>query len=92
MKPLHNVEYLKFTDDHLFLRVDGHEYEFLLMNISQKLLHASETERNHYRIMASGYGIHWPLLDEDLSIDGLLGITHKPPICKTQKARELQAA
>ena len=23
-----------------------------------------------------GYGIHWPVLDDDLSIDGLLGIVH----------------
>ncbi|PKN21436.1 MAG: hypothetical protein CVU65_16870 [Deltaproteobacteria bacterium HGW-Deltaproteobacteria-22] len=22
----------------------------------------------------SGYGIHWPELDEDLSVDGLLGL------------------
>ena len=26
----------------------------------------------------TGYGIHWPLIDEDISIDGLLGIEHKP--------------
>ena len=92
MKPLHNVEYLKFTNDHLLIKVDGHEYEFPVTNISQKLLQASEAERNQYRIMASGYGIHWPLLDEDISIDGLLGIVHEPPICKKQKTRELQAA
>ncbi|MBN2442246.1 MAG: DUF2442 domain-containing protein [Spirochaetales bacterium] len=26
----------------------------------------------------SGYGIHWPGQDEDLSIDSLLGIHHHP--------------
>ncbi|NOZ61085.1 MAG: DUF2442 domain-containing protein [Calditrichaeota bacterium] len=26
----------------------------------------------------SGYGLHWFLLDEDLSIDELLGIKHAP--------------
>jgi len=31
-------------------------------------------------ISPSGYGIHWPLLDEDLSVDGLLGIIHAPEI------------
>ncbi|MCB9504111.1 MAG: DUF2442 domain-containing protein [Deferribacteres bacterium] len=25
-------------------------------------------------ISTLGYGIHWPLLDEDLTIDGMLGI------------------
>ena len=26
-----------------------------------------------FEISTFGYGIHWPLLDEDMSIDGLLG-------------------
>lgn len=34
------------------------------------LLHASHTERNTMELMYSG--IHWPALDEDLSIDGML--------------------
>ncbi len=29
-------------------------------------------ERAMYRISPSGYGIHWPLIDEDLSINGIL--------------------
>ena len=39
---------------------------------------ASDEERNNFEISPSGYGIHWPLLDEDISIDGLLGIVHAP--------------
>jgi hypothetical protein len=27
-------------------------------------------------VSPSGYGVHWPLLDEDIAIDGLLGIVH----------------
>ena len=42
------------------------------------LLNASEEDRGKYEISPSGYGIHWPALDEDLSIDGLLGIVHEP--------------
>jgi len=34
-------------------------------------------EKSH-EISPSGYGIYWPLIDEDLSIDGLLGIVHAP--------------
>jgi hypothetical protein len=34
--------------------------------------------RAAYEVSPSGYGIHWPLVDEDLSIDGLLGIKHRP--------------
>ena len=36
------------------------------------LASASETERLHAELSPGGYGIHWPLLDEDLSVNGLL--------------------
>lgn len=37
-----------------------------------KLRDASETERNHWRLIGNGEGIHWPDLDEDVSVSGLL--------------------
>ena len=92
MKKIHNIENLKFIDDWFVLNIDGSEHRFLLAEISQKLAAASAVERNYYRVMTSGYGIHWPLLDEDLSIDGLLGIVHKPPKHARIKTRRLQPA
>ena len=36
-------------------------------------LHAgTPAQRNHWEPCAAGRGIHWPDLDEDLSIEGLL--------------------
>jgi hypothetical protein len=37
-----------------------------------RLAHASGPERNNYRLIGQGQGIHWPDLDEDVSVDGLL--------------------
>jgi hypothetical protein len=37
-----------------------------------KLLHATEAERNQWQWIGEGQGIHWPLLDEDLSVTGFL--------------------
>ncbi len=37
-----------------------------------RLLHASPTQRNNWKISGGGYGIHWPEIDEDLSTEGLL--------------------
>ena len=37
-----------------------------------RLLHASERERDNFRIIGAGYVIHWPALDEHLSSQGLL--------------------
>ncbi len=37
-----------------------------------RLLHATSQERDHWVIAGVGYGIHWPDVDEDLSVEGLL--------------------
>jgi hypothetical protein len=37
-----------------------------------RLLHATSEERNHWRRIGRGEGIHWPELDEDVSVEGLL--------------------
>jgi len=85
MNKFHKVENLTFKDDTMVLKIDNVEYNFNLKNVSELLLHASKTEREKFEISSSGYGIHWPLLDEDLSIDGLLGISHNPPNSLKQK-------
>lgn len=37
-----------------------------------RLLHATAKERQHWILQAEGRYIHWPHIDEDLSIEGLL--------------------
>jgi hypothetical protein len=79
MKQYHRVTELHFEGDAMVLTIDGQEKRFQVRDISPALQQASAQERNLFEISPSGYGIHWPLLDEDLSIDGLLGIVHAPP-------------
>ena len=37
-----------------------------------RLLHSTEKERNNWRLIGKGQGIHWEDIDEDISIEGLL--------------------
>jgi hypothetical protein len=37
-----------------------------------RLLHGTPEERENWRLIGSGEGIHWPDLDEDLSVDSLI--------------------
>jgi hypothetical protein len=37
-----------------------------------RLAHGSPRERQRWRLIGDGVGIHWPDLDEDISISGLL--------------------
>jgi hypothetical protein len=39
---------------------------------SPRLAQASPLERSRAELSPSGYGIHWPLLDEDLAVGPLL--------------------
>ncbi len=41
-----------------------------------RLAHATPDERNRWRLIGNGHGIHWPEVDEDISVEGLL--TGKP--------------
>ena len=79
MKKFHTVKKLFFENDRLHVHINGNEYEFELRKISKALLKANRNQRETFEISPSGYGIHWPLIDEDLSIDGLLGIRHQVP-------------
>ena len=83
MKKIHEVSDIQFENEKLILKVDGEEHRFELEDISERLANATPEQRSIYTISSSGYGIHWPLLDEDLSIDGLLGVEHQPSLEKT---------
>lgn len=77
MEKIHDIEELTFINDQMRIKIDGKEHIFPLNKISKRLLKASPKEKEKYEISPSGYGIHWPLIDEDLSVDSLLGLKHK---------------
>ena len=37
-----------------------------------RLEHGRQEERANWRLIGKGHGIHWPDLDEDISVEGLL--------------------
>lgn len=39
---------------------------------SWRLLDATPTQRNNFILIGDGLGIHWPDIDEDISIEGML--------------------
>ncbi len=45
-----------------------------------RLLHATPQERDNWDIVGAGFGIHWPDIDEDLSVDGLLRGAPSPQV------------
>ena len=46
---------------------------------SWRLTNATREQRQHFEIIGSGQGVHWPELDEDLSAEGMLrGVPARP--------------
>jgi hypothetical protein len=63
---------IKITDD--TLRVDLSDGRTISVPLAwyPRLQHATSEERNHWRFIGKGHGIHWPDLDEDISVESLL--------------------
>lgn len=68
----HDIQMIKFENDQICLKIDGQLIKLPISKLSKKLQSASDIQRNLYTVSPSGYGIHWPLLDEDLSVDSIL--------------------
>ena len=69
---IHEVEILKTDHTFLYLKVDQQSYRIRWVDCSSKLAQANQTERDYLEVSPSGYGLHWPLIDEDLAITPLL--------------------
>ena len=78
MAKVHEIGSVVFDRDQMRVNIDGKDLVFALKDVSPRLLVAGQAERETFEVSPSGYGIHWPMVDEDLSIDGLLGIEHRP--------------
>lgn len=51
-----------------------------------RLLHASEQQRNNFRIVGAGFVINWPDIDEHLSSQGLLAGAPAPDATTVRRA------
>ena len=68
----HTIQDITFDKDTMSLKIDGKLIKIVLDKVSSKLKSANEFQRQFFKVSPSGYGIHWPLIDEDLSVDSLL--------------------
>ena len=63
---------VRLTEDELIVPlVDGRTISVPLAWFP-RLLHATPEQRSHFELLGDGEGIHWPDVDEDISVAGLL--------------------
>jgi len=63
---------VRTTEDELVVELsDGRRISVPLVWFP-RLLHATAEQRSHFELIGDGEGIHWPDVDEDISVRGLL--------------------
>lgn len=60
------------TDDLLTVELSDGRAVSVPLTWYPRLLHGTQDERNHWRLISDGEGIHWSDLDEDISVENLV--------------------
>jgi hypothetical protein len=63
---------VEIDDDYLIVDLEDGRVIHVPLEWFPRLLRASLAQRSNYRLVGRGIGIHWPDVDEDLSVAGLL--------------------
>jgi len=66
------------TETELIVRLADHRTIIVPLDWYPRLVNASAEQRSQYELLADGEYIHWPQVDEDLSVKGLLRGTPAP--------------
>lgn len=63
---------VEITEDELIVELKDGRTISVPLAWFPRLLHGTAEERANWELLGDGEGIHWPGLDEDISIQGLL--------------------
>jgi len=66
------VQNMVITDDALTVDLSDGRTLSVPLAWYPRLWHGTAEERNNWRLIGKGVGIHWPDLDEDISVEGLI--------------------
>ncbi len=69
---LPKIVQVRVTEDTLSVDLEDGRTISVPLSWYPRLVHATPEERQNFRIAGAGYGIHWPDLDEDIGVEGLL--------------------
>ncbi|MHB9029634.1 MAG: DUF2442 domain-containing protein [Candidatus Latescibacterota bacterium] len=69
---LYRIVKVTVTDDTLTVDIEDSRTISVPIGWFPRLAHGTPTERANFQLSGAGYGIHWPDLDEDIGLEGLL--------------------
>ncbi|NJL57716.1 DUF2442 domain-containing protein [bacterium] len=66
------IQAVEVTDDTLSVDLSDGRTIAVPLTWYPRLIHGSVEERNHWRLISDGNGIHWHDLDEDISVKNII--------------------
>lgn len=63
---------VSIDDEQLTLSLEDGRCVSVPLSWYRRLCYGSPPEQQHFQISGAGFGIHWPDLDEDIGIEGIL--------------------
>ncbi len=67
-----NAENVRISEDTLSVDLSDGRTISVPLAWFPRLLQSTPEERNNWRLIGKGHGIHWEDIDEDISVEGLL--------------------
>lgn len=67
-----SAQNVSITDDSLIVDLSDGRTLSVPLTWYPRLVHGTPEERNHWRLIGDGEGIHWDELDEDISVENLI--------------------
>jgi hypothetical protein len=67
-----SAQNITITEDTLTVELDDGRMIAVPLAWYPRLVHGTPEERNNWQLIGDGEGIHWPDLDEDISVENLV--------------------
>ena len=66
------IRSVEVTDDEIVARLSDGRTIAVPLAWSWRLSEATPEQRQNFRLIGAGQGVHWPEVDEDISLQGML--------------------
>jgi uncharacterized protein DUF2442 len=81
------IHEVRVTEDEIIAHLADGRVISVPLAWSWRLSEATPKQRAHFRLIGSGQGVHWPDVDEDISVEGMLhGVPARRPRSQSPSA------
>jgi hypothetical protein len=78
-RPDPRIHTVRVTNDEIIVQLSDGRTISVPLAWSWRLSEATPEQRSNFRLIGGGVGLHWPDVDEDINVEGMLHGTPAPP-------------